>query len=289
MIRKGLTLLFILCNAAGLQAQDSVQYHANPIIVTATRIAADEQMLDRSVDIAGESLLGELALSSVEDVLQHFANISVESRGIFGMQTDISMRGSLFSQNTILLNGLSINDPQTAHYNFNLPFSASTIDRIEILRGPGSSQYGANAFGGVVNVITKIPEETTASVQIMGGENGLVGGEVTAQYADATLHSMNSVSYKKSDGYHLDTDFLSQAITTSNRIDAICRTVLDNRGIMKKKITARLIFIRRGKISNRVKRFRPDLPMPLFQRKVHSLRLRRAYSTAEIPINLFLP
>jgi iron complex outermembrane receptor protein len=130
------------------------------------------------------------------------------------------MRGTLFSQNTVLVNGLSLNDPQTAHYNFNLPFSASTIDRIEILRGPGSSQYGANAFGGVVNVITKIPEETTASIQIMGGENGLVGGEVTAQYADATLHSMNSVSYKKSDGYHLDTDFLSQAITTSNRINA---------------------------------------------------------------------
>ncbi|MFZ1977801.1 MAG: hypothetical protein WAV76_07570, partial [Bacteroidota bacterium] len=96
MIRNGLTLLFMLVIAAGLQAQDSVQYHANPVIVTATRIATDEQMLNRSVDIAGESLLDDLALSSVEDVLQHFASISVESRGIFGMQTDISMRGTLF-------------------------------------------------------------------------------------------------------------------------------------------------------------------------------------------------
>ena len=220
MIRKVLTLLLVLANAAGLQAQDSVQYHVNPVVVTATRVAADEPLVGRSVDIANGSLLEDLALSSVEDVLQRFASISVESRGMFGMQTDISIRGTLFSQNTILVNGLSLNDPQTAHYNFNLPFSAATIDRIEILRGPGSSQYGANAFGGVVNVITKIPEETTASIQVIGGENGLVGGEVTAQYADASVHSMNSVSYKKSDGYHLDTDFLSRAITTSNRIDA---------------------------------------------------------------------
>ena len=234
MLIKVFMLSFVLGSVSGLMAQDSVQYHANPVIVTATRIATDEQKLNRSVDVADESLLGDLALPSVGDVLQRFANISVESRGAFGMQTDFSIRGTLFSQNTILVNGLSLNDPQTAHYNFNLPLSASMIDRIEILRGPGSSQYGANAFGGVVNVITKIPEESTASVQVMGGENGLVGGEVTAQYADASVHSINSVSFKKSDGYHLDTDFLSQAITTSNRIDAAAGQISLTGGYEKK-------------------------------------------------------
>ena len=78
---------------------------------------------------------------------------------------------------------------------------------------------GANAFGGVINVITKVPEETSVSLNALGGENGLVGGEVLTQYADASFHSINSISYKKSDGYHEDTDFLFQTITSANEID----------------------------------------------------------------------
>jgi iron complex outermembrane receptor protein len=209
----------IICYEAHAQNEDSVTVSLQPIIVTATRMPTDARLVNRSIDIIDDMLLKNLPLQTVEDVLQQTANVSVESRGVFGVQTDISMRGTLFSQNTILLNGLSVNDPQTAHYNFNLPVSIKMIDRIEVLRGPGSAQYGANAFGGVINVITKVPEETSVSLNAFGGENGLVGGEILAQYADASFHSINSISYKKSDGYHVDTDFLFQTIMSANEID----------------------------------------------------------------------
>ena len=209
----------IICYEAHAQNEDTVSVALQPIVVTANRMPTDARLVNRSIDIVDDVLLKNLPLQTVEDVLQQAANVSVESRGGFGIQSDISMRGTLFSQNTILLNGMSINDPQTAHYNFNLPVSLEMIDRIEVLRGPGSAQYGANAFGGVINVITKVPEETSVSVNAIGGENGLVGGEALTQYADASFHSINSISYKKSDGYHVDTDFLFQTITSSNEID----------------------------------------------------------------------
>ena len=214
-------LLFVLilyCEAHA-QNEDSVSVALQPIIVTTNRMPTDARLVNRSIDVVDDVLLKNLPLQTVEDVLQQTANVSVESRGVFGVQTDISMRGTLFSQNTILLNGTSINDPQTAHYNFNLPVSLEMIDRIEVIRGPGSAQYGANAFGGVINVITKVPEETSVSLNALGGENGLVGGEVLTQYADASFHSINSISYKKSDGYREDTDFLFQTITSANEID----------------------------------------------------------------------
>ena len=201
------------------QEKDSISITLQPIVITANRMPTDARLVNRSIDVVDDLLLKNLPLQSVEDALQQCANVSVESRGAFGVQTDISIRGTLFSQNTILLNGMSINDPQTAHYSFNLPVSLEMIDRVEVLRGPGSAQYGANALGGVINVITKVPAETSISLHASGGEYGLVGGEVLAQYADASFHSINSISYKKSDGYHIDTDFLFQTITTANEID----------------------------------------------------------------------
>jgi iron complex outermembrane receptor protein len=214
-----LLLALIVCYGTHAQDTDSIAVALQPIVVTANRMPTDARLVNRAIDVVDDVLLKNLPLQTIEDVLQQTANVSVASRGAFGVQTDISMRGTLFSQNTILLNGMSVNDPQTAHYNFNLPVSLKMIDRIEVLRGPGSAQYGANAFGGVINVITKVPEETSVSLNVFGGENGLVGGEVLTQYADASFHSMNSISYKKSDGYHVDTDFLIQTLTSANEID----------------------------------------------------------------------
>jgi iron complex outermembrane receptor protein len=175
--------------------------------------------VNRSIDITGESALNNFALSAVEDVLQRTANINVQSRGPFGVQTDLSIRGTLFSQNALLLNGARIDDPQTAHHNFNIPVSLDMIERIEILRGPGSAQYGANAFGGVINVITKVPDHASAFLQTTGGQYGLFGGTLHAEVAGSSLRSVNSLSYKKSDGYHEDTDFSLASFCTSNEID----------------------------------------------------------------------
>lgn len=201
------------------QETDSVVTTVQPIIVTANRIPTVVRYVNRSIAIIGESSLAQGALTSTEEALQQTPNISVQSRGLFGVQTDLSIRGTLFSQNALLLNGSRIDDPQTAHHNFNLPISMDMIERIEILRGPGSAQYGANAFGGVINMITRVPEHTSVFLQTMGGQYGLVGGTLHAELAGSSLRSLNSLQYKKTDGYHEDTDFSLGSFSTSNEID----------------------------------------------------------------------
>jgi vitamin B12 transporter len=221
-LRYGIFLLLLtLVNWFETRAQDtdSITVALQPIVVTAHRTPTVIRFVNRSIDITGESALNNFALSSVEDVLQRSPNINVQSRGPFGVQTDLSIRGTLFSQNALLLNGARIDDPQTAHHNFNIPVTLDMIERIEILRGPGSAQYGANAFGGVVNIITKVPDHASASLQTMGGQNGLFGGTLHAEIAGSSVRSVNSLSYKKSDGYHEDTDFSLASFCTSNEID----------------------------------------------------------------------
>jgi vitamin B12 transporter len=212
-------LILFSCLKTSAQETDSITVALQPIVVTANRIPAVLSFINRSIDITGESILKNFALSTVEDVLQQSPNISVQTRGLFGVQTDLSIRGTLFSQNALLLNGARIDDPQTAHHNFNIPIPLDMIERIEILRGPGSAQYGANAFGGVINIITKVPDHTSVSLQTDGGQYGLFGGTLNAEISGSSLRSIISIAYKKSDGYHEDTDFSLASFCSSNEIN----------------------------------------------------------------------
>ena len=72
-----------------------------------------------------------------------------------GVQADIQVRGGTFDEVMILLNGVNITDPQTGHFNLDLPVELTSIERIEILHGSGARIYGANAYKGVINIITK--------------------------------------------------------------------------------------------------------------------------------------
>ena len=69
----------------------------------------------------------------------------------------MSIRGASFGQTLVLVDGLRMNDAQTGHHNMDLPMPFQSIERIEVLHGSGSTMYGADALGGVVNFITAPP------------------------------------------------------------------------------------------------------------------------------------
>lgn len=75
----------------------------------------------------------------------------------------------------VLIDGREVNLELFGYAFFELqPVSLQDIQRIEIIRGPGSSLYGANAFVGVVSITTRVvPEHTSAWIQVSGGEPGL--------------------------------------------------------------------------------------------------------------------
>ncbi|MCP4648925.1 MAG: TonB-dependent receptor [PVC group bacterium] len=72
----------------------------------------------------------------------------------------------------LLINGELWKDESYAVPDIQLPISYKEIERIEILKGPGSSLYGPNAMFGVINIITKKPEDTHGNLfSVTGGEN----------------------------------------------------------------------------------------------------------------------
>lgn len=67
------------------------------------------------------------------------AGVDVQRRGAPGAQGDISIRGSSFQQSLVLIDGMRMNDPQTAHHNPDLPLTVFDVERMDVLRGPYSS------------------------------------------------------------------------------------------------------------------------------------------------------
>ena len=107
---------------------------------------------------------------SIGAALGSAAGVDVQRRGGPGTQGDISIRGSSFQQTLVLLDGIRMNDPQTAHHNLDLPLSVYDIERLDVLRGPYSPVYGPDAYAGAVNIVTSRPDRDRAAARLGLGE-----------------------------------------------------------------------------------------------------------------------
>ena len=125
------------------------------VIVAGTLSPLTALQSARIVGVINRQQIESAAVQTVNDLLKLAVGVDVRQRGGFGIQTDISIDGGTFDQITLLLNGVNITSPHTGHLSADFPISLSDIERIEILEGAASRVYGASAFGGAINVVTK--------------------------------------------------------------------------------------------------------------------------------------
>jgi outer membrane cobalamin receptor len=133
-------------------------------------IALDEA--DRSVNVIPFDAVQKLLANTVFDLLRLDSSLDVQSRGVNGVQTDISIRGGNFGQTLVLLDGVRLNDAQTGHFDLDIPIPPDAVGRIEVLRGAGSAIYGSDAVGGVINIITAPPESNELHLRAAIGNFG---------------------------------------------------------------------------------------------------------------------
>jgi len=151
------------------------------IVVTGTFEPAPLEEINRSVEVI--PVLDTAPLRHYwTEALQSDASLDLRQRGQSGIQGDLSVRGSTFGQTLILLDGLRVNDAQTAHHNLDVPIPLDGVERVEVLRGSGSTLYGADAMSGAVNFIPAVPKNTEVR---FGSQVGNFG--VNAQNLDASL------------------------------------------------------------------------------------------------------
>jgi iron complex outermembrane receptor protein len=148
------------------------------VTVTASRIESVAKESGRSVTVLQAKEIAQLPVESVDELLRMVAGVNINSRNSFGVQSDIGLRGSTFSQVVIMLDNMRINNPLTAHYNCNIPVSLSEIAQIEVVRGAAGTSFGPDAVGGIIHIKTKTflnrhKQGVSSSGAVGGGEYGL--------------------------------------------------------------------------------------------------------------------
>ncbi len=212
--------LLAMMSAAGWTespAGEEPVYTAPTVLVSASRIIdpVDFASAGRRTLVLDREEIRRLASRTISDLLAALPGVDARVRGPHGVQTDLEMGGATFSQVLLLVDGMRVNDPQTGHHTLNLPLSPEDLDRVEILYGPGSSVHGPDAFGGVINLVTRQQPVRRIDVSSRWGnsldDSGVeaVGGDASLRYGwrreQASLWF--SAGKSRSDGYRAGTSF----------------------------------------------------------------------------------
>jgi iron complex outermembrane receptor protein len=187
------------------------------VVVTAAASPVELGSVTRTLTIITRQEIAELPVHSVADVLRLAASVDVHARGERGSQVDFAVRGANFGQMLVLVDGVRLNDAQSGHHNGDIPVPLDAIERIEILHGPGSSLFGADAFGGTINVITRRQAERVSGA-IEAGSFGLVAGRVTAGAAINSVRETVAASVDRSSGFMFERGFVNADVSSRTAI-----------------------------------------------------------------------
>lgn len=161
----------------------------SPIIVTATRTAqtADESLASVTI-ITREDIEKKQAID-LRDVLSSIAGIDISNSGGFGKATSLYMRGTNTGHTLVLIDGIQIGSATLGQVSYQ-DIPVELIERIEVVRGPRASLYGSEAIGGVIQIFTRRPTNTTEMYFSAG-----IGNDQTHKLAAGISGSLDKTSY----------------------------------------------------------------------------------------------
>jgi vitamin B12 transporter len=194
--------VLLAATAATLDAQESRDTTQLPeIVVTATRYPVSTDSVGVAVTVLRGDDLRAQGIRSVGDALRQVPGAQVVQGGGFGAQTSLFLRGGESDYVKVLVDGVAVNQPGGAYDFANL--TTDNVDRIEIVRGPGSVLYGSDAISGVVQIVTREGRGgATVSADGEAGTYGSLRWEAEALGGGDALGWSAAVSRRTTDGIY---------------------------------------------------------------------------------------
>ncbi|MCF8412392.1 MAG: TonB-dependent receptor [Melioribacteraceae bacterium] len=171
-----LSLCFFFFLTFFISAQDIPKSELEEIVVSATKSETPLLEIASSIDIIGQEQFKASKKSSVIEYLRDVKGISLTQPGGMGKVSSVFIRGANSNHTLVMIDGIEVNDPSSPGNAFDFTtLNIDNIERIEIIRGPQSTLYGADAMSGVINIITKSGEGET-KISLIGeyGSNNFV-------------------------------------------------------------------------------------------------------------------
>jgi vitamin B12 transporter len=199
----GLAALWLLAAAAPIHAADRL----GPIIVTTPmRMAQTVDGNLHPVSVITREDIERLQPADVPQLLRGLPGVQVASSGGLGKQASVFLRGVNSNQVIVLIDGVRAGSATAggAAWEY-LPLEQ--VDRIEVVRGPRASAYGADAVGGVIQIFTRGPEaEPVREVSAGYGRFGTRKASATLSARHESLRYQLGISHHASDGYDIRSD-----------------------------------------------------------------------------------
>jgi vitamin B12 transporter len=188
--------VFSLCSAvfAAITLPVLAQTQLNTVVVTATREPIPLSRVTSDVVLIDADRIRNSTADSVEDLLRREAGLQIARNGGPGKSGGFLLRGSSTNSTVVLIDGVRIGSATLGQAELDA-LSVSQIDRVEVLRGPASSLYGADAVGGVVQIFTRRGQ---AGVQFNAA--AMVGGYGSRQAEAGVSGATGAVDYAVNSG-----------------------------------------------------------------------------------------
>jgi len=153
LIRLSIALILSCAFSVSSSAEEFGTLVVEPFVITASKIEEPLREAPLTISVIKGSELEKGETLTVEEALRDVPGVDVQRMGSIGEQTGVRLRGSLFNQVLILVDGVEVNSPFDGAFDLG-DVLAENIDRIEVVKGPHSALYGSEALGGVIHIIT---------------------------------------------------------------------------------------------------------------------------------------
>lgn len=152
MNKTAIASLFGLLFSPSTFAQQPIQI--GEVVVTASRVSQSRESVIADVTVITQEEIDRAGQSTLLEVLQSQPGVEITNTGGAGKQSGIFLRGTNPGHVLVLIDGMRVSSSTAGTTTFeNIPLAQ--IAKIEIVRGPASSLYGADAIGGVIQIFTK--------------------------------------------------------------------------------------------------------------------------------------
>lgn len=156
----------------------------DPIVVTASKSAEKASEVPARISVIDEKTIEQNPALNLSDLIQKDASVYIKQNGGLGQGTNLSIRGTNPNHVLLLKDGARLNTPNTLSPIYPEFLDTTDVERIEVLKGPSSVQYGSDAIGGVIQMITTTPQKNSAFITGIYGENktykAIVGADLVS-------------------------------------------------------------------------------------------------------------
>lgn len=218
-------IAFILLFSSGIYAQEdksstniqvevlSFEDLMKLVTVTASKVTQKISDAPATLTVITEKQIVERGYKDLGDVLRDLPGFDISENLEGEVRTLVMNRGILGNNKMmILLDGKKLNSPSGENFVYGKNLPLFDIQRIEIVYGPSSAMYGADAYSGVINLITK-DIGTGGELNVSYGKNNQVDlGALLAKKFNDDLSVSLSVRYFASDGINILNDFSAKEI-----------------------------------------------------------------------------